>query len=190
MTTGQPSREEAEQAVATLLRWIGDDPDRAGLRRTPQRVVDAYLEHFRGYGTSPEAILGTEGIVLLRDIAFESHCEHHLAPMIGRAHLAYRPGNRVVGIGCLARLVDCFAKRLQVQERLTAQIAEAIQDTLQPKGVAVLVEATHHCMTTRGAHRPGATMVTSRYLGCFETEPADRQEFLALITGPGGIAGR
>lgn len=196
MTRGKPSRQEAEQAVSTLLRWIGEDPARPGLQRTPERVADAYLEHFRGYRMDPAEALGAsfdeiesvDEIVLLRDIGFESHCEHHLAPIVGRAHVAYLPGAKVVGIGRLARLVECFAKRLQVQERLTAEIADAIQDILQPKGVAVLIEATHHCMTTRGVHKPGALMVTSRLLGAFRSDRELRRDFFAMIGRPGADA--
>jgi GTP cyclohydrolase I len=193
MSGDRPDRAEAEQAVATLLRWIGEDPGREGLRRTPERVVEAWLEHGRGYDTTPEQALGqmfdeieaVDEIVLLRDIRFESHCEHHLAPFVGRAHVAYLPDKRVAGLGRLARLVDCFAKRLQVQERLTDEIATSIQHILRPKGVAVMIEATHHCMTTRGAHKPGSTMVTSRLLGAFRTDRELRRDFYAMIGQPG-----
>ncbi|WP_027133929.1 GTP cyclohydrolase I FolE [Geminicoccus roseus] len=189
----RPDREEAERAVDTLLRWIGEDPARDGLRRTPARVVEAWLEHASGYRTTPAEALGdlfdeietVDEIVLLRDIGFESHCEHHLAPIVGRAHVAYLPGKKVVGIGRLARLVDCLAKRLQVQERLTAEIAEAIQEILAPRGVAVMIQATHHCMTTRGVHKPGAVMVTSRLLGAFRTDRELRRDFYAMIGQPG-----
>ncbi len=163
--SGRPSREEAEAAVRTLLRWTGDDPDREGLLDTPARVVRAYQEFFSGYDEDPEEFLkrtfseteGYDEIVTLRDIRVESHCEHHLAPIIGRAHVGYLPHRRVVGISKLARLVDVFSKRLQIQEKLTAQIANTINDVLEPRGVAVVIEATHQCMTTRGIHKPGAS---------------------------------
>ena len=193
MTTDRPSRAEAEDAVRTLLRWIGEDPDREGLRDTPSRVVNAYLEHFRGYAINPRELLdrtfaetdGYDELVVLRDIGFESHCEHHLAPIVGKVHVAYLPTRRVVGISKLARLVDVFAKRLQIQERMTAQIADTIQEVLQPRGVAVIVEAIHHCMTTRGVHKPGALMTTSRVLGIFRTNARTRAELLALLGRPG-----
>ncbi len=185
----RPSRAEAEEAVRTLLRWIGEDPEREGLKDTPHRVVEAFREHFRGYFVDPAEILrktfeeveGYDEMVVLKDIAFESHCEHHMAPIIGRAHVAYLPVRRVVGISKLARLVDAFAKRLQIQERMTAQIADTIQEILQPRGVGVVIEATHHCMTTRGVYKPGSVMVTSRLLGEFRTNPETRREFLAII---------
>ena len=175
-----PSRAEAEAAVRTLLRWAGDDPDREGLQGTPGRVVRAFEEFFAGYATDPVALLertfeevaGYDEMVVLRDIRFESHCEHHLAPIIGKAHVAYLPSGRVVGISKLARLVDAYAKRLQIQEKMTAQIAAAIDAVLRPKGVGVVIEAAHQCMTTRGVHRPGVTMVTSRLLGAFRTDPS------------------
>ncbi|HJS87372.1 MAG TPA: GTP cyclohydrolase I FolE [Acetobacteraceae bacterium] len=189
----RPSRAEAEAAVRTLLRWAGDDPTREGLRDTPARVVRAYGEFFSGYDVDPVALLertfeeteGYDEIVLLRDIRLESHCEHHMAPIIGRAHVAYLPHRRVVGISKLARVVDAYAKRFQIQEKLTAQIANTIQDVLQPRGVAVMVEATHQCMTTRGIHKPGSTMVTSRLLGAFRDDPTTRRELLALIGSHG-----
>ncbi|MCS7268596.1 MAG: GTP cyclohydrolase I FolE [Geminicoccaceae bacterium] len=185
----RPSRAEAEEAVRTLLRWIGEDPEREGLKETPHRVVEAFREHFRGYAVDPAEILrktfeeveGYDEMVVLRDIAFESHCEHHLAPIIGRAHVAYLPVRRVVGISKLARLVDAYAKRLQIQERMTAQIADTIQEVLQPRGVGVVIEAVHHCMTTRGTYKPGSIMVTSRLLGEFRTNPETRREFLAIV---------
>jgi GTP cyclohydrolase I len=185
----RPSREEAEAAVRTLLRWIGEDPDREGLQETPHRVVKAFQEHFKGYLVDPADILrktfeeveGYDEMVILKDISFESHCEHHMAPIVGRAHVAYLPVRRVVGISKLARLVEAFAKRLQIQERMTAQIADAIQEVLQPRGVGVVIEATHHCMTTRGIHKPGSLMVTSRLLGEFKTNPDTRREFLAIV---------
>ncbi len=188
----RPTREEAEAAVRTLLRWAGDDPDREGLLDTPGRVTRAYGEWFRGYAEDPEADLqrtfeeveGYDEMVVLRDIRFESYCEHHLAPIIGKAHVGYMPTNRVVGISKLARVVDSFAKRLQVQEKMTAQIANAIHDVLQPKGVAVVIEAEHQCMSTRGVHKPGVSMVTSTMLGAFREDPSTRREFLAAIGNP------
>ena len=187
-----PSREEAEAAVRVLLRWAGDDPDREGLRDTPRRVVSAYTEWFAGYREDPEAFLertfseteGYDEMVVLTDIRFESHCEHHVAPIIGRAHVAYLPDRRVVGISKLARLIEVFSRRLQIQEKMTAQIANALDRVLQPKGAAVIVEATHHCMTTRGVHKPGVTMVTSRMLGAFRNDQATRREFLAMVGDP------
>jgi GTP cyclohydrolase I len=189
----RPSREEAEEAVRTLLRWAGDDPDREGLRDTPRRVVRAYEEFFAGYEIDPVAILertfeetdGYDEIVLLRDIRLESHCEHHMAPIIGRAHVAYLPHRRVVGISKLARVVEAYAKRFQIQEKLTAQIANTIQDVLQPRGVAVMIEAAHQCMTMRGVHKPGVTMVTSRMLGAFRNNAGTRRELLTLIGSHG-----
>jgi GTP cyclohydrolase I len=191
----RPSRGEAEAAVRTLLRWAGDDPDRAGLLDTPQRVVRAFEEHFGGYRQEPAEILrttfdeidGYDELVLLRDIEFSSHCEHHLAPIVGRAHVAYLPVHRVIGISKLARLVEAFAKRLQIQERMTVQIADTIQEVLEPRGVAVVIEATHHCMTTRGVHKPGTAMLTSRLTGCFRDDPATRRELLALLGGQAGM---
>ena len=188
----RPTREQAEDAIRTLLRWAGDDPDREGLQDTPSRVVRSYKEFFKGYEADPVEILertfeetdGYDEMVLLRDIRFESHCEHHMAPIIGKAHVAYLPGRRVVGISKLARLVEAYAKRLQIQEKMTAQIANAIRNVLQPSGVAVVIEASHQCMTTRGIHKPGALMVTSRMLGAFRDNPATRREFLAMIGNP------
>ena len=185
----RPSREEAEGAVRTLLRWAGDDPDREGLVGTPERVVRAYEEFFTGYHDDPVEILqrtfeeveGYDEMVLLRDIRFESHCEHHMAPILGRAHIAYLPDHRVVGISKLARLVQVYAKRLQIQEKMTAQIANTIQEVLQPLGVAVMIEASHQCMTTRGVYKPGAALATSRMLGAFRENAATRREFLSLI---------
>lgn len=185
----RPSRQEAEEAVRTLIRWAGDDPDRDGLLGTPDRVVRAYEEYFAGYAEDPEDLLGrtfdeTEGydeIVVLKDIPFASHCEHHIAPMIGKAHVAYIPDKRVVGISKMARLVEAYARRLQIQEKLTAQIANTMDDVLQPKGVAVVVEAFHECMTTRGIDKPGVSLVTSRMLGAFRDNLATRREFLAMI---------
>ena len=188
----RPSREEAEDAVRVLLRWAGDNPAREGLLDTPKRVVRAYEEWFAGYGTDTAGILGTtfdetdgyDEMVALRNVRFESFCEHHMAPIIGRCHIAYLPRQRVVGISKLARMVEVFSKRLQIQERLTAQIADTINDMLEPRGVGVVVEATHHCMTTRGIHKTGVTMVTSRMLGDFRTKAATRREFLAHIGNP------
>ncbi|CAA7616520.1 GTP cyclohydrolase 1 [Magnetospirillum sp. LM-5] len=190
----RPTRDEAEAAVRTLLRWAGDDPDREGLVGTPERVVRAYEEFFEGYEQDPVEILqrtfeetdGYDEMVVLRDIRLESHCEHHMVPIIGKAHVAYLPGRRVVGISKLARIVEVFAKRLQIQEKLTSQIANAINEVLQPKGVAVVIEAAHQCMTTRGVRKPGVTMVTSRMLGEFRDNPATRREFMSLIQGQHG----
>ena len=185
----RPSREEAEAAVRTLLRWAGDDPEREGLAGTPGRVARAYEEFFAGYFQDPVEILqrtfeeteGYDEMVLLRDIRFESHCEHHLAPIIGVAHVAYMPRRRVVGISKLARVVEVYARRLQIQEKMTAQIANTIDAVLQPHGVAVVIDAAHQCMTTRGVHKPGVTMVTSRMLGVFRDDPKTRREFLGMI---------
>jgi GTP cyclohydrolase I len=189
----RPTREQAEAAVRTLLRWAGDDPDREGLKDTPSRVARSYQEFFVGYAIDPVAVLertfeetdGYDEIVLLRDIRLESTCEHHMAPIIGRVHVAYLPHRRVVGISKLARVVDAYAKRLQIQEKLTAQIANTIQDVLEPRGVAVVIEAAHQCMTTRGVHKPGVTMVTSRMLGAFRDNAATRRELLAMIGNRG-----
>ncbi len=188
----RPSRDEAEAAVRTLIRWAGDDPDREGLVGTPDRVVRSYEEFFAGYDEDPVAMLertfeetdGYDEMVVLRDIRLESHCEHHMVPIIGKAHVAYLPGKRVVGISKLARVLEVYAKRLQIQEKLTAQVANTIQTVLQPRGVAVVIEAAHQCMTTRGIRKPGVTMVTSRMLGAFREDPRTRQEFMAMI-GPG-----
>ena len=186
---GVPSQDEAEAAVRVLLRLAGEDPEREGLRDTPKRVVKAYKELFGGYATDPVALLertfeevdGYDEMVLLRDIRMESYCEHHMVPIIGRAHVAYLPRTRVVGISKLARVVDAFSKRLQIQERLTVQIADTIDQVLQPLGVAVVIEAGHQCMSTRGVHKPGVSMVTSRMLGAFRSDPQTRREFLDLI---------
>lgn len=185
----RPTRAEAEEAVKTLLRWAGDNPDRDGLHETPSRVAKAYEEFFRGYKQDPEAILmktfeeteGYDEMIVLRGIRFESHCEHHLAPIIGQAWVGYIPNGRVVGISKLARVVEAFAKRLQIQEKMTAQIANTIEKVLQPQGVAVVIKAEHHCMTTRGVHKPGTDMVTSRMLGIFRDNAITRQEFLSMI---------
>ncbi len=191
---GRPSRAEAEDAVRTLIRWCGDDADREGLRDTPARVVRAHEEMFSGYEADPEDILrrtfeetdGYDEMILLKDIRFESHCEHHMAAFIGKAHIAYLPSRRVVGISKLARLVDAYARRLQIQEKMTSQIANAISGVLQPEGVAVVIEAVHQCMTTRGVHKPGVVMVTSRMLGAFRDNPSTRREFLAMIGNSAG----
>jgi GTP cyclohydrolase I len=185
----RPTRQQAEDAVATLIRWAGDDPQREGLEETPARVVRSYEEFFAGYDQDPEEILrttfeeteGYDEMVVLRDIAFHSHCEHHMVPIIGKAFVAYLPNKRVVGISKLARVVEAYAKRLQIQEKMTAQIANAINDVLKPKGVAVVVEAEHQCMTTRGVEKPGVTMVTSTMLGDFRENSATRREFLAIV---------
>jgi GTP cyclohydrolase I len=186
----RPSRIEAEDAVRTLIRWAGDNPGRGGLRDTPSRVVRAYEEWFSGYAENPDLLLkrcfeeiaGYDEMVVLRDIRFESHCEHHVAPIIGRAHIGYLPDERVVGISKLARLVNTFAKRLQIQERMTAQIAQAIARVLKPRGVGVVIEATHACMATRGVRSAGASMVTSHMLGAFRDRPATREEFLSALS--------
>jgi GTP cyclohydrolase I len=188
----RPERAEAEEAVRTLLRWAGDDPTREGLLGTPERVARAFEEWFAGYDVDPALLLrrtfeeteGYDEMVVLRDISFESFCEHHLAPIIGKAHVAYLPEHRVIGISKLARVVEAFAKRLQIQEKLTAQIANAIDTELQPRGVAVVIEATHQCMSTRGVHKHGVAMVTSRMLGAFRDDPMTRREFLAMIGNP------
>ena len=188
----RPSREEAEKAVRTLIKWAGDDPDREGLLDTPKRVVKAYEEYFQGYNADPEDILkrtfeeveGYDEMVLLKDIRFESHCEHHMAGIIGKAHVAYLPNNRVVGISKLARVVELYAQRLQIQEKMTAQIANAINDVLQPQGVAVVIEAAHQCMTCRGVHKPGVSMVTSKMIGAFREDDRTRREFLSMVHNP------
>jgi GTP cyclohydrolase I len=188
----RPSRIEAEEAVRILLRWAGDDPGREGLRDTPERVARAYEDWFSGYGEDPEEFLlrtfeevdGYDDMVVLRDIRFESHCEHHLAPIIGRAHVGYLPAHKVVGISKLARVVEAYARRLQVQEKMNAQIANCIQKVMEPKGVAVVIEAAHQCMTTRGVHKHGVTMVTSTMLGEFRKNPLTRREFLSVIGNP------
>jgi GTP cyclohydrolase I len=183
------SRAAAEAAVETLLRWAGEDPAREGLRDTPRRVVDAYGDWFSGYNTDPgeymlrtfEEVEGYDEMVVLRDIAFESFCEHHMAPIVGRAHVGYLPTDRVVGISKLARVVEGYARRLQVQEKLTAQIAECINEVLKPRGVGVVIDAVHQCMTTRGVHKRGVSMVTSKMLGAFRSDPSTRAEFLRFI---------
>jgi GTP cyclohydrolase I len=188
----RPSREEAEAAVRTLIRWAGDDPRREGLSDTPRRVLDAYEEWFQGYGEDPDAMLertfgevaGYREMVLLKDITFASHCEHHMAPIIGRAHVAYLPRDRVVGISKLARVVDVFARRLQIQERMTAEIAQALDRVLKPAGVAVTIDAVHECMTTRGVNKTDGRLVTTTLIGAFDQDPERRREYLAAIASP------
>lgn len=185
------SRDDAESAVRTLLRWAGEDPSREGLLDTPRRVADAYGEWFGGYAIDPDAYLartfeevaGYDEMIVLRDIEYESHCEHHMAPIIGRVHVGYLPAGRVVGISKLARVVEAYAKRFQVQEKMTAQIAGCIQRALAPMGVGVVVEGAHECMTTRGVHKRGVSMVTSRMLGSFRDDARTRAEFLRFIEG-------
>jgi GTP cyclohydrolase I len=188
------SREAAEDAVRTLLRWAGEDPQREGLLDTPKRVVKAYRDWFSGYGQHPreylartfEEVAGYDELIVLRDIEFESHCEHHMAPIIGKAHVGYLPDGKVVGISKLARVVETYARRLQVQEKMTAQIADCINDVLQPRGVGVVIEGAHECMTTRGVHKRGVSMITSKMLGTFRDDARTRAEFLRFIdVGPG-----
>jgi GTP cyclohydrolase I len=186
---GKPERAEVEAAVRTIIRWTGDDPDREGLIETPARVVRALEEFFCGYDEDPAGILqksfeeidGYDEMVLLRDVRFESHCEHHIAPIVGCASIAYVPRGRVVGISKLARVVQVFAKRLQIQEKLTAQIANTIDAVLKPKGVGVVIKPVHHCMTTRGIHKPDSSLVTSRMLGCFRVDAELCRQFLGMI---------
>ena len=185
----RPSREQAEEAVHTLLLWAGEDPSREGLRDTPRRVARAYEEWFGGYKEDPvgylqrtfEEVDGYDEMIVLRDITFESHCEHHMTPIIGKAHVGYLPNNKVVGISKLARVVEAFARRFQVQEKMTAQIANCIQDVLNPKGVGVVIDASHQCMTTRGIHKSEVLMVTSQMLGSFRKDARTRDEFLRMI---------
>lgn len=185
----RPSREAAEEAVRLLIKWAGDDPQREGLEETPERVVRAYEEFFAGYHQDPEDILrttfeeteGYDEMVVLKAIDFHSHCEHHMVPIVGRAHVAYLPNRRVIGISKLARVVEAYAKRLQIQEKMTSQIANAINSVLKPRGVAVIVEAEHQCMTSRGVHKAGVSMVTSTMLGAFRSDPSTRREFLAIV---------
>ncbi len=192
----RPTREEAERAVRVLLEWIGDNPDREGLRSTPERVVKAYDDWFAGYRDDPVEFLrrtfrevdGYDEMIVLRDIRFESHCEHHIAPIVGKVHIGYLPDRKVVGISKLARVVETFARRLQVQEAMTAQIAHCIHDVLKPKGVGVVVEGTHQCMTTRGVRKHGVSMITSQLLGQFRSDPRTRNEFLTMIGRP-NVAG-
>ena len=187
----KPGRKQAEEAVRTLLLWAGDDPRREGLLDTPKRVAAAYEDWFKGYKQDPVAYLkrtfeeveGYDEMIVLRDIEFESHCEHHMAPIIGKAHVGYLPRNKVVGISKLARVVEAFARRFQVQEKMTAQIANCIQDVLNPKGVGVVIEAAHQCMTTRGIHKTDVSMVTSQMLGGFRKDARTRAEFLQMLNG-------
>jgi GTP cyclohydrolase I len=184
-----PTDAGAEEAFRSILRWIGEDPERDGLHETPKRLVRAFREYFCGYDEDPEQILkktfeevdGYDEMVVLRGVAFESHCEHHVAPIIGRAWVGYVPDRRVVGISKLARVVEAYARRLQIQERLTAQVANTIENVLKPRGVAVVIKATHHCMMSRGVHKRGTDLVTSRMLGCFRDNPMTRSEFLSLV---------
>ena len=193
----QPTREEAEAAVRTLILFAGDDPTREGLRDTPKRVAEAYAEFFAGYTQDPVEVLsrtfedvhGYDDLVMLRDIRLESHCEHHMLPIIGVAHVAYLPRDRVVGISKIARVVEVFAKRLQTQETMTAQIAEAIENALRPRGVAILIDALHQCMTTRGVHKPGVSTITTRFTGVFSESADYRDRFLRMAHGPRLIAG-
>ena len=188
-TTGRPTQEEAEEAVRTLILWAGDDPEREGLLETPARVARSYNEFYAGYDQDPEQVLmktfeeagGYDEMVLIRDIAVDSHCEHHMVPISGKAHVAYIPNNRVVGISKLARVVEIFSKRLQIQEKMTVDIAATIDRVLKPQGVAVVIEASHQCMTTRGIRKPGADTVTSQMLGSFRDDQSTRREFLAMI---------
>jgi GTP cyclohydrolase I len=188
----RPTEAEAEEAVRVLIRWAGDDPAREGLIETPNRVVRAFEEWFQGYREDPAELLsktfeemnGYDELVILRNIRFESHCEHHLAPIIGQAHIAYLPNKRVVGISKLVRLVEVYAKRLQIQEKMTSQIAQTINEVMQPRGVGVVIEASHECMTTRGVHKTGLTMVTSEMIGALRDDPSTRREFLAVIGNP------
>jgi GTP cyclohydrolase I len=185
----RPTRKEAENAVTVLLRWAGEDPAREGLVDTPRRVARAYEDWFSGYASNPvtflqrtfEEVEGYDEMIVLRDISFESHCEHHMAPIIGKAHVGYLPNNKVVGISKLARVVDSFARRFQVQEKMTAQIAQCIEGVLKPKGVGVVIDAVHQCMTTRGVHKSGVSMVTSQMLGTFRKDARTRAEFLRMI---------
>ena len=189
LNTRRPSKADAEEAVKTLIRWAGDDPDREGLRETPSRVVRSFAEFYSGYHLDPDEVLmktfaetgGYDEMVLIRDIDVESHCEHHMVPITGKAHVAYIPNRRVVGISKLARVVEIFSKRLQIQEKMTVDIAETIDRVLKPQGVAVVIEASHQCMKTRGVHKPGADTVTSHMLGAFRNDPSTRREFLAMI---------
>jgi GTP cyclohydrolase IA len=187
----KPTRAAAESTFRTIIRWTGDDPERAGLVDTPARVARAFEEYFAGYGQHPSLVLqktfeeidGYDEMIVLRGIRFESLCEHHLAPIVGRAWVAYIPSGRVVGISKLARVVEIYAKRLQIQEILTAQIANTIEEVLHPQGIGVTLKATHHCMSTRGVHQPGTDLVTSRMLGCFRDNALTRQEFLTMVDG-------
>ena len=190
-TAPRPSREEAEAAVRTLIAWAGDNPEREGLRDTPRRVASVFEDFYSGYSQNPadalertfEDLGSYDDIVVVRDIPFYSHCEHHMVPFVGRAHVAYYPGEKVVGLSKLARVVDVFAHRLQTQERLTAEIVHAVDDALKPRGIAVMIEAEHQCMTLRGAHKHGASTVTTQFTGIFRDEPAEQQRFLSLVKG-------
>jgi GTP cyclohydrolase IA len=191
----RPTRQEAEAAVRTLLAWAGDDPEREGLKETPRRVAEAYEEYFSGYGQDAVALLqeptfrevgGYDDVIVLRGVRVESHCEHHIAPFVGVAHVAYLPSRTVAGLSKLARVVEVFAKRLQTQEALTAQIADAIDRALTPRGVAVMVEAEHHCIATRGVQQAGVAAITTRFLGAFETDSQMRDRFLAIAQAPRG----
>jgi GTP cyclohydrolase IA len=187
----RPTREEAETAVKTLISYIGDDPAREGLIATPRRVIEAFDELYQGYGADPADVLdrtfgetaGYDDFVLIRDITFHSHCEHHMMPFTGKAHVAYAPVDRVVGLSKLARLVDIFARRLQTQEHLTAQVASAIEDILKPRGVAVMIEAEHTCMSVRGVGKAGSQTITSRFTGLFRDDPAEQARFMSLVRG-------
>ncbi|MCM5560049.1 GTP cyclohydrolase I FolE [Pleomorphomonas sp. JP5] len=187
----RPSREEAEAAVRTLIAYAGEDPEREGLRDTPKRVVKAYAELFSGYGQTDEEVLdriftevaGYEELILVRDIPFYSHCEHHMVPFIGKAHIAYYPTTGVVGLSKLARIVEMYARRLQTQETMTAQVSNAIDKVLKPRGAAVLIEAEHLCMTMRGVQKPGASTVTARFTGCFKTDPSEQARFMMMVRG-------
>jgi GTP cyclohydrolase I len=190
-TDGRPSQKEAEDAVRVLLRWAGDDPEREGLVDTPARVAKAYKELFSGYELAAEDVLGRtfeevggyDDIVLVKDIPFFSHCEHHMVPIIGKAHIGYLPNGRVLGLSKIARVVDIYGRRLQTQETMTAQIAKAIDDTLQPRGVAVMIEAEHMCMAMRGVQKQGSTTLTTTFTGIFKTEPAEQARFMTLLRG-------
>lgn len=190
-TDGRPSQKEAEDAVRVLLRWAGDDPAREGLLDTPARVAKSYKELFSGYDLAAEDVLGRtfeevggyDDIVLVKDIPFFSHCEHHMVPIIGKAHVAYLPDGKVLGLSKIARVVDIFGRRLQTQETMTAQIAKAIDDTLQPRGVAVMIEAEHMCMAMRGVQKQGSTTLTTTFTGTFKTEPAEQARFMTMLRG-------
>ncbi len=196
--SAKPSRQQAEDAVRTLIAWAGDDPLREGLAQTPARVAESYAELYSGYGADPvealantfEDVQGYDGIVMLRDIRMESHCEHHMLPIIGLAHVAYLPGARIAGISKLARVVDIYAKRLQTQETMTAQISDALDKGLEPRGVAVMIEALHECMTTRGIHKPGTTTITTRFTGVFKEDAAYRERFMQLVNGQRAVTNR
>ncbi|WEX87316.1 GTP cyclohydrolase I FolE [Sinorhizobium garamanticum] len=190
-TSGRPTQKEAEEAVRVLLRWAGDDPEREGLKDTPARVVKAYKELFGGYELAAEDVLGRtfeevagyDDMVLVKDIPFFSHCEHHMVPIIGKAHVAYMPNGRVLGLSKIARVVDIYARRLQTQETMTAQIAKAIDETLAPRGVAVMIEAEHMCMAMRGVQKQGSTTLTTTFTGSFQTDPAEQARFMTMLRG-------